>query len=199
MNIKEKYLSLIKKLAPSQAQGRSEFTLDESEKNKWTSLGLSKSIFIACGSLSPIKEYPYEYLGEVIESLSKRHKVVVLGIEKNRKYYKDILSYDGVIDLVGKTEMIDAYYLLKTYAQVVLGVDSSITHLASYLDIPVVAIFGPTSYKRSQPWSRGSIVLQKEELECLPCERARCEFNHECMKIAPQKVIEAVEHRALSR
>jgi len=192
MHIKEKYLSLIKKLAPNQAQGKSEFTLNDDEQNKWTSLGLNKAIFIACGSLSPLKVYPYEYLKEVVEGLKEKHKIVFLGTQKDRTIYKDILSLDGVMDLVGKTEMIEVYYLLKTYAQVVLGVDSSITHLASYLDIPVVAIFGPTSYERSQPWSKESIILQKEELECLPCEKARC-LDIKCMRIEPQRVIGAIE------
>ena len=197
-HIKEKYLSLIEKLAPAKALSKSEFTLNDSEKKKWDSLGLSKSIFIACGSLSPLKEYPYEYLKEVVESLKKKHKIIILGTKKNRTVYKDILLLEGVFDLVGKTEMIDVYYLLKNWGQVVLGVDSSITHLASYLDIPVVAIFGPTSYERSQPWSKGSIVLQREDLDCLPCEKANC-FNIKCMRIEPQKVIKAIEQVAQSK
>ncbi len=192
MHIKEKYLKLIEKIAPKDATEKSEFKLNESQKQKWSSLKLNKSIFIACASLSPIKEYPHEYLKEVIQKLTKNYSIVVLGTEANRRLYKDILDLGGVVDLLGKTDMADVYYLLKNYAYLVLGVDSSITHLASYIGIPAVAIFGPTSYKRSCPWSQNSIILQKEELECLPCEKGKCTFNHECMKIEPQVVIEAI-------
>jgi heptosyltransferase-2 len=184
---------MIEKIAPQAAKGKSEFMLNDSEKHKWDSLGIEKAIFIACGSLSPIKEYPYEYLKEVVERLSVNYPIVILGTQANRKLYKDILTLEGVIDLVGKTEMSDVYYLLKNYAYMVLGVDSSITHLASYIGIPVVAIFGPTNYRRSCPWSKDSVILLKEELECLPCEKGKCSLGHECMKIEPEKVITAIE------
>jgi len=193
MHIKEKYLKLVEKIAPQEAGDKSEFILSDSEKAKWDSRILSKSIFIGCASLSPIKEYPYEYLKKVVEDLKRNYNLVILGSLKDRKFYKDILAFKGVVDLVGKTEMVDVYYLLKNYAQAVLGIDSSVTHLASYLGIPAVAIFGPTSYKRSHPWSENSIILRKEELECLACEKVRCAFNHECMKIEPQIVIDAIE------
>ena len=193
LHIKEKYLKLVGKIAPKKSLERSEFVLTEDEKARWDSQNLDKSIFIACGSLSRVKEYPYENLREVIEYLRKKYKIVILGIEKNRKYYKDILSLEGVVDLVGKTEMIDVYYLVSKHAHLILGVDSSLTHLASYIGIPAIAIFGPTSYKRSYPWSKDSIILQKNNLECLPCEKAKCVFNHECMKIEPEEVIEAIE------
>jgi len=193
LHIKEKYLALIKKIAPYERTQKSDCVLNEEEKSKWKNLKLPASIFIACTSLTSIKCYPYEYLKEVIEKLAKSHPVIIIGSEKDRQFYKDILTIPGVIDLVGKTQMDDVFYLLKKYAKVLLAVDSSIMHMASYLDIPTVGLFGPTHPNRSCPYSQKSIVLWNKGLACTPCEKAECRFNIECMKIKPQEVIQAIE------
>jgi len=192
VHIVDKYLSLISKIASKESGEKSNFVLKGSERDKWDSLEIGKAIFIACSSRSSIKQYPYENLKDVVSYFENKQKVVVLGQEQDRGFYKDILRQGHVIDLVGKTNIWDVFYLLKKYASLLLGVDSSITHMASYLEVPVVCLFGPTSYERSYPRSKYSIVLRKEELDCLPCEVARCNRNNECMEIAPQDVIDAI-------
>ncbi|MDP8289426.1 MAG: glycosyltransferase family 9 protein [Candidatus Susulua stagnicola] len=193
VHIVDKYLSLISKLAPNKICEKSNFILENNQKNKWDFLDKEKVIFIACSSRSSIKQYSYPNLKEVVSYFGNKQKVVILGQEQDREFYKDILTQQGVIDLVGKTNPRDVFYLLKKYARLLLGVDSSITHIASYLDLPVVCLFGPTSYERSYPRSENSIVLRKEELDCLPCEMAKCNRNNECMKISSQDVINAIE------
>ena len=192
VHIEDKYLSLISKIAPKESGEKSNFVLKGNERDKWDSLGIEKAIFIACSSRSNIKQYSYASLKDVVSSFENKQKVIILGQEQDRGFYKDILRQKGVIDLVGKTNIWDVFYLLKEYASLLLGVDSSITHMASYLEVPVVCLFGPTSYERSYPRSKYSVVLRKEELDCLPCEVARCNRNNECMEIAPQDVIDAM-------
>jgi len=192
VHIEDKYLSLIGKVAPKKTRKKSNFILEEHQKDKWDSLGIEKAIFIACSSRSSIKQYPYEKLKDVISFFQDKLDIVIFGQSQDKEFYKDMLTYSGVIDLVGKTSMWDIFYLLKKYAILLLGVDSSITHAASYLGIPVVCLFGPTSYERSFPRSKYSVVLRKEELDCLPCEMAKCNLNGECMKIASQDVITAI-------
>ena len=193
LHIKEKYLSLIKRIAPEKQTQRSDCALDEKERLKLESLKLPKAIFIACTSLTAIKCYPYEYLKQVVEDLGKSYSLVIVGTEKDRQFYKDILSMPGVIDLVGKTQMSDVFYLLKNYAKVLLAVDSSIMHLGSYLNVPIVGLFGPTHPDRSYPYSEKKVILWNKGLTCVPCEKGECNFNKECMKIKPQEVIEAIE------
>ncbi len=192
VHIEDKYLSLISKIAPKETREESNFILTDDEKNKWDSLGIKKAIFVACSSRSDIKQYPYANLKDVVSYFKDKQNIIILGQEQDRGFYKDILKQKGVIDLVGKTGICDIFYLLKKYASLLLGVDSSITHMGSYLGLPVVCLFGPTSYERSYPRSKRSVVLRKEELDCLPCETARCSRNGECMKITPQEVIAAI-------
>ena len=193
MHAKDTYLAIIEKLAPASATTKSDFTLTEEEKSKWAHFKLSPSVFIACSSRSSLKSYPYRYLKEVSDSLRKDCRLVILGEESDRKYYKDILFQEGVVDLVGKTKLYDIFYLLKNYAQLLLCVDSSILQLGSYLNLPLVALFGPTDPRRYGPWSDTFIVLRDERSLCLPCKKPTCNFTAECMQIMPAEVLGAIE------
>lgn len=192
MNVKKRYLSLVKKIAKNPAKLKSEFILLDEEKNKWDSLKVSKALFIACSSRSHLKRYPYAYLKKVIEELKKEYEVVVLGENRDRQFYQDILDLEGVMDLVGKTRLIDVFYLLKKYSLLLLAVDSSILHIGSYLNIPAISLFGPTDAGKFAPESDNSVVLRNQDVSCAPCQEARCKLDEECMKIPHQVVIEKV-------
>ena len=192
-HIKDKYLGLVKKIAPAEIKTKSNFVLNEEEKFKWDKLAMPPSLFIACTSLTMVKNYPYEYLKKAVKNLGRKYPIVILGSQKDREFYKDILSLEGVRDLVGETRMIDVFYLLKNYARALLAVDSSILHMGSYLNIPLIGLFGPTHPDRSHPYSDKYSVLQNEGLSCLPCEKGSCDFNYECMKIDPERVAAAIE------
>ncbi len=192
VHIVEKYTLILDILAPMAARVRCDFRLDDQERDKWRGLGLDKALFIACTSLSHIKQYPPRHLERVVTLLDGRYPIVILGKDNEAGFYSAIRMRKEVIDLVGKTTMWEIFYLLKNHAAAVLGVDSSITHMAGYLGIPVVALFGPTSFERSYPRSEGSVVLRRQELECLPCEKPGCSRGNECMNIDPGKVVSAL-------
>ncbi|MBN3041000.1 MAG: glycosyltransferase family 9 protein [Candidatus Omnitrophica bacterium] len=193
VHIVDKYLKVIEKIAPSQSDRRSDFILSKDDELKWENLNLGKSVFIACTSLSRIKQYPQHLLTKIIEKIMLVHKVVILGKESENDFYGDTATQANVINLVGKTSMSDVFYLLKNHALVVIGVDSSITHLASYLNVPVIALFGPTSYERSYPRSKHSVILKRDDLECVPCESAACRIDNQCMEIPPERILKAFE------
>ena len=191
MHMKDEYLSLVRKITSQNTViKKSSFLLTPQEEEKWHRENIPPSIFVGCSSRSAVKRYPY--LKEVIIDLVKDYPSVIVGRNEDREFYKDILKIRGVIDLVGKTTMSEVFFLLENYAILFLGVDSALLHLASYIDLPIVAIFGPTSSLRYGPWSTKSIVLRNENLLCSPCGRSICPYNSDCMKISPHRVIEAV-------
>ncbi|MFH1503826.1 MAG: glycosyltransferase family 9 protein [Candidatus Omnitrophota bacterium] len=192
-HVKDEYLRLVRKIAPNTTALIGNFNISLEEKEKWDSLNIKQAIFIACFSRSHLKTYTYEYLKKVVETLSKRHKLVILGLKKDSSFYKDILTMANVVDLTGQTSMNEVFYLLKNYASLALCVDSSIMHAASYLNQPIVAIFGPTDPKRYGPWTKNKVILRRKELSCAPCGRAQCDTNIECMCVSPKRVVEAVE------
>lgn len=184
MHVKDRYLKLIHKIAPAKAKVRSSFSLTGSEQARWQAQNLKKSIFIACSSHSQLKQYPYQYLISVVKKLGSSYKLVILGEERDREYYKDILTLKGVVDLVGKTTVVEVFYLLANYAQILLCVDSSLMHLASYINLSIVAIFGPTNPAIYGPWSRNSQVLRSKDTGagklCPP-------------RVRPEEVVEAIK------
>ena len=192
MHITERYLAFTKNLLEDKDSPRSLFVLTDKEKEKWTRQRIPLSIFIACSSRSRLKMYSYECLRAAVRDLRKISPLVILGDKSDSEYYKDILNEENIVNLTGKTSMSEVFYLLGNYARCVLCVDSSILHAGSYLNLPVVALFGPTDPDRSCPRSQGSVVLWKKGLSCVPCGMPACENDFECMRIAPSRVVSAV-------
>lgn len=193
-HVRDDYLELVKKIAPKEEYLASEIKLFDDEIIKLHSLKLPSAIFIALSSRSSLKAYPYEYLKELIELLTKIYTVVIVGDNQEVKFYADLLTLPGVVNLVGKTKIFELFYLLKNYCRCLVCVDSAILHIASYLNLPIVALFGPTSDKRYGPWSDKSIVLKNTLLNCTPCSQAQCpNHNHTCMNISADLIKEAIE------
>ncbi len=182
MHKKDRYIDLIHKFINVNNVKQSTFFLTDREKEKWDSLRLNSAIFIATASNSHLKRYPQPYLKKVIEKLVEDYPVVILGTERDRKYYGDIFSIRRVIDLTGKTRIFEVHYLLKNFSSLVICVDSSILHLASYLNLPVVALFGPTDEKLYGPYSDRHRVLYDKNLKCRPCQKSFCNKERECMR-----------------
>lgn len=193
MHAKDIYLKIAERFFKVTNVHSSDFIFTEDEICRWDDLDLGPSLFVACSSRSNLKRYPAALLKEVIQKLENKLPIIILGEARDRKFYEDVLSLEGVVDLVGQTKMHDVVYLFKKYARLLLCVDSSVLHLGSYLDIDSVALFGPTDPVKYGPWSSRQIVLRRTDLECIPCKSARCKIHYDCMKIEPQRVIKALE------
>jgi len=190
----DEYLTLVKKLLPRAASKRSHFPLNVDEKKKIDSFNLKPgTIFLACASRSHLKQYDKVELKVLAQNLAKKYPVAVLGEECDREYYSGILAIPGVVDLTGKTTFIEIFYLLDNYAKALVCVDSAIMQAASYCDIKIVALFGPTDSSRYGPWSSHYAILGNGSLDCAPCAMAVCKNNYECMKIDAAKVSVALE------
>jgi len=108
---------------------------------------------------------------------------VLVGDEKDREGNARVIEeakqrerdgkIDSIVNLAGKTSLVALCQLLKR-ASLFVGVDSGIMHLASSLDIPVVGIFGPTDPSQVGPQNKKSVVVQKKEMECVPCDLKGC-------------------------
>ncbi len=192
---KDRYLKLVEKIAPKKSDKKSFFY--QAEHKKWGLPEGKKFIFVAPFSLSARKEYPTDQLIKVIDQLKNKFTFVLLGLAQDREKVSRVFLEKGGIDLTGKTTISDLYHLLSNYASCVLGVDSSILHMASYLNLPIVALFGPTSSTRYGPYSSRSLVL-KNSLDCYPCPESGCVHDGECMRVDPETVSTAINDQ-LSR
>jgi len=86
----------------------------------------------------------------------------------------------SVIDLTGHTDLRSLCSIIKD-ASLFVGIDSGIMHLASSIDIPVVALFGPTDPFYVGPQNDRSVVVSMIEMECVPCYLQSCSHMN-CMR-----------------
>lgn len=145
-----------------------------------------KIIVIAAGARSHIKRWGKEKFVELISSLGKEFAVrIILVGDKSEvsiaRYISENSAYP-VIDLAGETTISQLASLLKR-AELLITNDSATLHLASYLDLPVVAIFGPTDELKYGPWSRDKAIVRRD-IYCRPCQKAQCKFGTlECLSL----------------
>ena len=153
-------------------------------------------IVIAPGARSQVKRWPQDKFVGLISHLAEEFKVkIILVGDKDDapivKYIAGHINYP-VLDLSGKTNLTQLGCLLAKSGCLITN-DSASLHLASYLNIPVVAIFGPTDEKKYGPWSSNYAVVKKD-IFCRPCEKAQCRFlNLKCLQlIKSEDVLRAV-------
>lgn len=105
-------------------------------------------------------------------------KIVVLGTTDDRDAAAEIVQNAGnrVTDLTGKTSLTAAASVMAG-ASVVVSNDSGLMHLAGFLGVPVVGLFGSTSPVWTRPLGKRTAVLQSEE-PCVPCFRRTCRYGH---------------------
>ena len=150
-------------------------------------------LIVAPGSGAKEKNWPREYFREVIEwwTRSPTGKVsVVLGPAEEDDY-----SFWAGHAPVARGLSLGRLAALLSLANVYLGNDSGVTHLAAAVGAKTVALFGPTAPAEWAPRGRDIEVLSLA-VECSPCERAAMKScpHRKCLTtLKPRDVIAALE------
>ncbi len=131
-------------------------------------------IVISPGARSLIKRWGKENFCGLCNNLPAGFKIILIGDQKDLPVSEYITTNVKVpvLDLTGKTSLLAAAALLKK-ASLLITNDSANLHLASYQNVPIVAIFGPTDDSKYGPWSENCRVVKKE-IFCRPCMKAQC-------------------------
>ena len=82
-----------------------------------------------------------------------------------------------IIDLCGKTGLKELTALLAG-AKVVVTNDTGPMHIAAALNVPVIAIFGPTDPAKTGPYgwqTSRKLKVVKTDVPCSPCRKKRCQ------------------------
>lgn len=137
----------------------------------------------------------WEKLIELCTDLAHNFEIVVTGSasEIELKFWAENMEkrYFFVKSLVGKLSLKELAVLIKD-SKAVVSVDTGPMHIASAFEKPIVALFGPTSEKRTGPWA-GNFKVLKSSLSCSPCFKKKCK-NWKCMsEIKPEDVKNALE------
>ena len=88
---------------------------------------------------------------------------------------------------------------------ILVGNDSAVAHICSYLEIPSIVIWSFAQYSRVCPYGKGNIIIKKD-YDCVPCFDFthkkyidECKDNLKCIKdIKAEEVFEIVKRSLIS-
>jgi ADP-heptose:LPS heptosyltransferase len=86
-----------------------------------------------------------------------------------------------------------------SHADLYLGHDSGITHLAAALSIPTIACFGPTSFKRWAPPGRTVTIVTGTPCNCPDWSAVECCQEKVCLRISPERIIDVCRELLMKR
>ena len=131
------------------------------------------------------KRWPATYFAELANRIigeRPQTQVVLLGSAKDGEVCNEIADLaPGVRSLAGSTSLGEAIALIAT-AEAMVSNDSGLLHIASALNRPIVAIYGPTDPNHAPPFSDKAKSLYLG-IECAPCKQRECPLGHHiCMR-----------------
>jgi heptosyltransferase-2 len=89
---------------------------------------------------------------------------------------------NNVYNLAGQLGLRQAIVAV-SFCHLFISNDSGLMHIASSLDIPLIALFGPTQPHKTGPLNKKTKVIHyPEACECAPCLHRECPLDHPCMK-----------------
>ena len=81
--------------------------------------------------------------------------------------------------MVGKTTLLESAALVSG-AQLVIGVDTGLTHMGWAFSVPTIALFGSTFPYRAPEGLRGEVLYR--DMACSPCRRKpTCGGSFDCL------------------
>lgn len=143
-------------------------------------------VFAPGAEFGAAKRWPaahFAQLANMVFEMNPLAQVALLGSPKDRDACDEVVADSGgagMFNLAGATKLDEAIALIAR-ADAVVANDSGLLHIASALNRPVVALYGPTDPDHAPPFSdvAKSISLR---LACSPCRQRECPLgHHDCM------------------
>ena len=149
------------------------------------------------GASVPDKRWPLERFGELSEKINESgYEVVVVGGVGDVDLAEQIAERCGGMNVAGKTSLPQVARIILG-AELFVGGDSGLMHLAVAVGSKTVSLFGPSNPAKWGPRGVGHRVVS-QKLTCSPCSRfgtiPECYYDYRCIKeITVSDVLRAVE------
>ncbi|MFH1269454.1 MAG: lipopolysaccharide heptosyltransferase II [Candidatus Omnitrophota bacterium] len=168
-----------------------------------------KIIIISAIARGANRRWGKENFVRLSEGLSRDYKVILVGTESDKPVTQYIHNncLGEIFDFAGLTNLTQLACLIQR-ASLVVVCDTGVSHLVSYLDVPLLVLVGGGDEKKYGPWSKKNTAVVSRELFCRPCEEAQCRFGTvDCMRLikaedvlkqARRILIPSIEHLAPS-
>ena len=179
----------------------SKLTLNIDSINSNSNSNSNKLLGINPGaSYGSAKRWYPEKFADVAYELSQRYDIIIFGGPGEKKITSDIeknLIKKGIFNYQNLSGQTSIKELISQISKLDLFItsDSGPMHLAAALQVPTVAIFGPTNDTATSQWMNEKSRIVKMDLDCQPCMKRTCPLkHHNCMKqIQVSDVLEAVK------
>ena len=123
------------------------------------------------GGYSLARRWMPERFAEVADELRRRQKaeiVILGGMDDDADALAKLLDFDA-LNLAGKTSLPQLAHVLGR-ADLFIGADSGVMHLAAAANAPIVAIFGPSNHHAWRPWRDDErVIVLRSGVRCSPC------------------------------
>lgn len=159
------------------------------------------------GKDAHFKRWPVPFFAAFMNQLHEKipyENILILGSAKEKELAEELVrgvsrpavNLCGEISLETSAAMIEKSILF-------VGNDGGLVHLASALDRPIAAFYGPVAPEVYGPYPRKpyTAAIYKENLECRPCYqkfryKSSCE-TRECLQdLRPEEAVRFLEHQS---
>lgn len=201
-HIVERNLDVVRALGihPSLSERKLTFFIPEAARAK-ISLPFTRYIVIHPVSRTSFKNWPSSHFRELIRSLkAKGHEIVISGgpAPEEKALIDEILiplNDPTILNLQGKLTLKELGALIEK-AELLISVDSVPPHIASALQKPVLALFGPSDDYKWGPWMNPHAQVIRLDLPCKRCDDEGCggSWISDCMNnLSPAFVLRKTE------
>lgn len=142
-------------------------------------------VFAPGAEFGSAKRWPSTHFAQLAKTILLTHpnvQIVLLGSGKDKAVCEEIAAITPEVhDFSGITSLSEAIALIAR-ADAMVSNDSGLLHIASALNRPIVAIYGPTDPDHAPPFSDVAQSLSLR-LDCAPCRQRECPLgHHNCMQ-----------------
>ena len=125
------------------------------------------------------KQWATENFARVAEFLNKKGlKIVAVATPKEREVLENLENLSKVPVLIFDNLTLPEITVLASRAEIFVGNDSGIAHIAAAVKTPGVVIFGSSNIHHWRPWTNARYEIAFEKLPCQPCAGYFCkEFD----------------------
>ncbi len=187
--IGSEYLKLVRSLGFEPSRFHMDITVSERTAGQSSEIlkaaGVDKPFAVICPfTTRPQKHWFNDRWVELAIRLADEMglKVLMLGGPADSKAAEAIASAAGTLaNLAGKTSLQQCAAIIQN-AELLIGVDTGLTHLGIAMKTPTLALFGPTRPYLDVGKARARILY--DAIECSPCHRRpTCNGEFTCMRL----------------
>lgn len=143
------------------------------------------------------KQWATENFARVVDAVAARGLTPVAVVSATEKLVLESLTRQCATSLVAFDNLsLPEVTALAARAQLFVGNDSGIAHIAAATGTPCVVVFGSSNVAHWRPWTNGPSEVVREEMTCQPCHGYFCaEFDQpECIRRVPlERVLGAID------